>query len=201
MAPAMITVASAMMPSAIWIRPSRPRVAERAGDRARWCGAPRPDIERQLAAQKAVGIEPPEHQVGVGHGRARCRRCHSRRGRASSPRSAGRHARRFCGSSQAIEPPPEPDLHDVDDRRLDREALHVAAGVVDRLDREAAVLDQRAFRRGAAHVERDDVLEAERFRIGAGPDAAADRTRLDERRPAAGRCARRDISPPFEPIM
>ena len=51
------------------------------------------------------------------------------------------------------------DFNDVDDRRFDGKAAHVTAGVVDRVHREAAIFNQCAFGRGAAHVESDDVFE------------------------------------------
>ena len=63
---------------------------------------------------------------------------------------------------------------DVDDRRFNWKAFDIAAGVVEGIHRKAAVLDQRAFRRSAAHVEGDDVFKAELVRVGAGADAAAD---------------------------
>ena len=141
--------------------------------------ARRRDIELQLAAEETVGVEPPQHQIGVGHGRL---------GAAIAiAGGAGRRARALRADRQAvlrIEPGDRAaagaDLDDVDHRRLDRKSLHIAAGVVDRVDREAAVLDQRALGGGAAHVEGDDVLEPERLGIGAGADAAADRPGFDQ---------------------
>ena len=72
------------------------------------------------------------------------------------------------------------DFDDVDDRRLDREAFHVAIGVINGIDRKAAVLDQRALCRGAAHIESDDVFEAKFFGVGAGADAATDGAGFDQ---------------------
>ena len=136
-------------------------------------------IELQLAAEKTVGIEPPQHQVGVGHRRLGAAIAITGR--------AGRRARALRADRQAvlrIEPGDRAaagaDLDDVDHRRLDRKSLHIAAGVVDRVDREAAVLDQRTLGGGAAHVEGDDVLEPERLGVGAGADATADRTGFDQ---------------------
>ena len=67
----------------------------------------RRDVERHLAAEEAVGAEPPEHEIGVGDGRLACRRGRSRPGPAPRPRSAGRRAGRRA-STRAIEPPPVP---------------------------------------------------------------------------------------------
>ncbi len=136
-------------------------------------------IELQLAAEEAIGVEPAEHEIGVGHRRL---------GAAIAiAGGAGRRARALRADRQAvlrIEPGDRAaagaDLDDVDHRRLDRKPFHIAAGVVDRVDREAAVLDQRALGGGAAHVEGDDVLQAQRLGIGAGADAAADRTGFHE---------------------
>ena len=132
---------------------------------------------------------------------ARCRRGRSRPAPASSRRFAGRHAAGFCGSSQAIEPPPEPTSTMSMTERLDRKALHIAAGVIDRFHREAAVLDQRAFRGGAAHVEGDDVRRSRALRRKrrrrcsrrSGPDSTS-ATGCRQVRSTESR-------PPFEPIM
>ena len=179
MAPAMITVAIARMPSAISIDAVASRIAERLGDafcdrRARGLG-----IEREFAAEEALGIEPAEHEIGVGDGRLGAAAAV-----ADRPRRRAGALRTDMQALLLIEPgdraAARADLDDVDHRRLDRKAFHVAAGVIDRIDGEAAVLDQRAFGRRAAHVESDDIVEAERLGIGAGADAAADRTRFDE---------------------
>ena len=67
--------------------------AERLGDaRKRALGGR--DVELHLAAEEAVGAEPAEHQVGVGHRRLARRRGRSRPGPAARPRSAGRRAAR-----------------------------------------------------------------------------------------------------------
>ncbi len=72
------------------------------------------------------------------------------------------------------------DFDDIDDRRFNREAFYVAIGVVNGIDRKAAVFNQRAFRSGAAHIEGDDIVEAQLLRIGAGADAAADGAGFDQ---------------------
>ena len=69
---------------------------------------------------------------------------------------------------------------DIEDRRFDGETAHVAANIVNRIYREAPVLDQGAFRRRAAHVERDDILKPKRLGVGARADAAADGTGFHE---------------------
>ena len=64
--------------------------------------------------------------------------------------------------------------------RLDRKAFDVAVGVIERIHREAAVLDQRALGGRTAHIESDDVLKSQLLRVGAGADATADGTGLDQ---------------------
>ena len=164
-------------------------IAERLGDPLRMAVRAAARVELQLAAEEAVGVEPAEHQIGVGH-----RRLGAAAAVADRARRRAGAARADVQAALRVEPGDRAaagaDLDDVDHRRLDRKALHVAADVVDRLDREAAVLDQRALRGGAAHVEGDDVLEAERLRVGAGADAAADRAGLDQRDRLPAACAR-----------
>src|SRR5437870_11714788 len=79
---------------------------------------------------------------------------------------------------------------DIEDRRFDGETAHVAANIVNRIYREAPVLDQGAFLRRAAHVERDDILKPKRLGVGARADAAADCTVCHETegRMAGWRC-------------
>ena len=61
-----------------------------------------------LAAKKALGIEPPEHKIGVGHGRPPRRRGRSRPDPGSAPALIGPHMQAAASSHQASEPPPAP---------------------------------------------------------------------------------------------
>ena len=137
-------------------------------------------VELEPAAQEHPGADPPEHQVGVGH-----------RGLGA----AAAEGDRAGIGPRALRPDTEPpagvdpgdraaagaDLDDVDHRTPDREAGVVPADEIGRAQPERAALDDRAFRRGAAHVEGDQVRNAERLAIGAGADAAAHRPRFDQR--------------------
>ena len=68
------------------------------------------------------------------------------------------------------------DFDDIDNCRFNRKPFYIAIGVVNGIDRKAAVFNQSAFGSGAAHIEGDDIVEAQLLRIGAGADATADGT-------------------------
>jgi len=129
-------------------------------------------VHRHAPAEKSVRPERAAHQMGVRH----CRPV------AAAP-VAGRPRRRAGGvradaQQAAVIDPGDgaaagPDRHDVDHRRLHRQA--VDAGHGGKLG--PAVGDQRDIGAGAAHVERDQVAEAcaghaahraDRARRGAG---------------------------------
>ena len=73
------------------------------------------------------------------------------------------------------------DFHDVDHRQHDRMAAGVAADVITGRQGRFAVAHQAGLRRGAAHVERDDVAEAELFADARRRDDAADGTGFHHR--------------------
>ena len=77
--------------------------------------------------------------------------------------------------------PANPDLEDVDDVAANGKTVIGAADMVDRFHRVAAALDQCAFRRGAAHVEGDEIVDAEDLTVARGSDATSDRSGFDER--------------------
>ena len=123
------------------------------------------DVERNLAAEEVVGIEPAEQQVRVG----------DRRLGAALP-VAGRPGHRAGAAwtdphqAAGIDPGDAAaagaHLDDVDDRRQDRVAAAardpgarsgVTAGLELGDHRDGPVHDQAHLRRGAAHVERDRV--------------------------------------------
>ena len=148
-------------------------VAERPGGLLGDGAARGLDFQAQFAAQEAAGVEPAEHEVRVGNGGlgAAALVAYRPRRRSGAP---GSHVQPVLIVQPGNGAAAGADLDDVDHRPLDGEALDVAVHVVDRFDGEAAVLHQRAFRRGAAHVEGDDVVDVERLGKGAGADAAAD---------------------------
>ena len=132
-------------------------------------------VELHLAAEEILGIEPAEQQIGVGDGRL---------GAAAAVAGRSRHragaARPDIEPALVVEPgdraAADADLEDVDDVAADREAGVGPADVIDRLHRIAAALDHGAFRRGAAHVEGDEIVDAEELAVARRADAAADRT-------------------------
>ena len=160
-----------------------PAAASIARDLQR-CGEPvdrgfrRLGVERALAAHEGGGIEIAEHDIGVGHGRLPCRPGRSRPAPASRPRFAGRHGRCRRRRREAIEPPPAAMLAMS---RL-RSAMRSPARPPSADSVDAAVGDQRNVGRGAAHVEGDEIGNAEH--VGAAPAAghAARRARQHGRR-------------------
>ena len=84
-----------------------------------------------------------------------------------------------------------PDLDDIDDRQLHRLAGEGIADDVAFLDRRDAVGDQRRLRGGAAHVEADGALDAEKSRDASGADHAGDRPGFHHRDRRAPRLADR----------
>jgi hypothetical protein len=67
------------------------------------------------------------------------------------------------------------DLENVDHVAPDRKSRVRPANMIDRFHRIAATLDHRAFCGGTAHVERDEIIDAEQMTVARGTDAAADR--------------------------
>ena len=129
-------------------------------------------IETHLAAQETVGAQPSEHQVGVGdrrplaaHAVAGRPRRGARAFRSDMQRAAFGHARDRSAAG--------PDLENVDHRNLDRERLLVAADQRASSGHYVSAMDHAGFRRGAAHVERDRVVDC---------DLVADRLRCDHAR-------------------
>ena len=111
-------------------------------------------VELHRAVEEALGVDPAEHEVGVGHhriGRALAVGGGSRIGaRAFRPDmdAAGRIAPGDRAAAGA-------DLDDVDHRNLHRLAARFAADDVAVLDRRNALGDQARLGGGAAHVEAD----------------------------------------------
>ena len=187
----MVRLAIVSTPLAARVTASVAGVAERRGDACVERGARLVGRQRHLAAEEVAGLEPAEREVRVGDG-----------GLDAAAVVAGR-ARHRAGALrpdvealELVEPgdraAADADLEDVDHVAADREAGVRPADVVDRLDRVAAALDHGAFRRGAAHVERDQVVDAERAAERGGADAAADRARLDQRDRLAAAALGRD---------
>ena len=85
------------------------RVEARARRRARRATRARERrVERELAAEEERGIEPAEHDVGVGDRRALAAAGRSRPGPGTAPALCGPTCRKPPGSTQPIEPPPAP---------------------------------------------------------------------------------------------
>jgi hypothetical protein len=87
------------------------------------------------------------------------------------------------------------NLDNVEDGRSNRNAAAIPSGVIDRLDAEASVAHDRALCCCASHVERDQAIEAEMLAVGAGADAAADRTGFDQKHRRGGSMLHRQYAP------
>ena len=151
-------------------------------------------LEPHLAAEEVSGIEPAQHEVGVGDGRFG-----AAAPVAGRPGHRAGAARPDIKTALVVEPgdraAADADFENVDHVAADREARIRPADVIDRFHGVAAALDHRAFRRGAAHVERDEVIDTEQMAVACRADAAADRTGLHERdRLAAAAFGRNDAA-------
>ena len=117
------------------------------------------NVELHLAAEKALGVEPAEHQIGVGHRRLGA-------AEAVAGRS-GRGARALRADAQRAvvdardRAAAGADFENVHHRDLHRQRLLVAADQRRAGGQRLAVVDDAGFGGGAAHVERDRVVDAE----------------------------------------
>jgi hypothetical protein len=150
--------------------------------------------ELHVAAEKAFRVEAAQHEVGVGHGR---------RGAAAAVAGgarigAGAHRTDMQGAT-VIAPGERAaagaNLDDVDHRQLHGLAGELVADHVALLDRRDAGADQRAFGRGAAHVEADRALDAQQLGQSSGADHAGDRARFHHRHRLAPRLRDRHGAP------
>ena len=144
------------MPSAASTALSPQRIADLALERA--LGGRR--IELHLAAEKAIGAEPAEHQIGVGH----------RRLRAAEPVAGrpGRSARALRTEPQRAVVDPRDraaagaDFENIHHRDLHRQRALVAADQRRAGRQGFAVINDAGFRGSAAHVEGDRVIDLQR---------------------------------------
>ena len=115
------------------------------------------DVERHLAAEEAVGAEPAEHQVGVGHGRLRAAAAVAGRAghRAGALRADAQRAVLDARDRAAA----GADLENVHHGDLHRQRLVVAADQRLRGGQRLALVDDAGLGGGAAHVEGDGVVE------------------------------------------
>ncbi len=129
------------------------------------------DVELHLAAEKAVGGEPAEHEIGVGDGRLLAAEpvAHRTGHRAGAFRPdahrAGKPGARDAAAAGA-------DLLDVDHRHLHRQARGIAADQRAAGHQHMAVVNDARLRRRAAHVEGDGVAEAHAVAQNLGADHA-----------------------------
>ena len=134
------------------------------------------DIEPHLTAEKAVGGEPPEHEVGVGHRRL---------GAAAAVAGRPRHrsgALRSDAKAALLHPRDRAaagaDLENIHHRDLHRQRPVIAADQGGAGGERVAIVDDAGLGGGPAHVEGDRVLETERMAHGLGADDAGRRTRF-----------------------
>ena len=145
-------------------------------------------VENHLAAEKIVGIEPAEHDVGVGDGRFRAAAAITDR-----PGIGARALRPDLERTDVVSPGDAAaagaDLDHVDHRQHDRMAAGVAADVIAGRQRRLAVAHQACLRGRAAHVERNHIGKAKLFADSRRGDDAADRPGFHHR----DRSRRRDF--------
>ena len=148
-------------------------------------------IEPDPAACKPLRVQLAEHEVGVGHGRTP----------PTAPVAGGAG---FGAGARGTDPEPvhrvhardrsaaRPDLHHFDDRDAHRQTAPLEVPVPPG-DLEGAgslggpVPDEADLRGGAAHVQRERLLETASARHVAGQDRSAGGTRFDEPNRKAGR--------------
>ena len=155
------------------------------------------DVELHLAAEEAVGAEPAEHEVGVGHGRLLAAEAVAGRARlrARALRTDPQGAVVDAGDRAAA----GADLENIHHGDLHRQRLVVAADQRRAGGQRLALVDDAGLRRGAAHVEGDGVLDAERVAERLGADHARRRPRFQHAHalrsaPARSRRGRRSIA-------
>ena len=134
------------------------------------------DIEPHLTAEKAVGGEPPEHEVGIGHRRL---------GAAAAVAGRPRHrsgALRSDAQPALLHPRDRAaagaDLENIHHGDLHRERAVIAADQGGAGGERVTIVDDAGLGSGPAHVEGDCVLETERMAQGLGADDAGRRTRF-----------------------
>ena len=147
------------------------RIADLAFERALGGG----DVELHLAAQKALGAEPAEHQIGIGHGRLGAAEAVTG-GTGRSARALRAEAERAvvdAGDRAAT----GRDLENVHHGDLHRQRLFVAADQRRARGQSLAVIDDAGLGGGAAHVEGDGIVDFQR---------PAQRLRADDARSRPG---------------
>ena len=153
--------AAARRPCAHWRRagspPRPPRRRGRAGaptlrlDRARRRIGVEP---RELAADRPLGVDAAEHDIGVRHRRPRRRPRRSRPAPATEPALSGPTCSSPAASTRAIEPPPAPIVV------ISIIGVRTTSAEIERAlrrQRRLAAGDQRDVERGAADIAGDDV--------------------------------------------
>ena len=155
------------------------------------------DVELHLAAEEAVGAEPAEHQIGVGDGRLLAAEAVAGRPRlrAGALRADAQGAVLDARDRAAA----GADLEDVHHGDLHRQRLVVAADQRRAGGQRLALVDHAGLGGGAAHVEGDGVLDAERVAERLGADHAGRRARSPAcariaSAPARSRTGRRSIA-------
>ena len=148
----------------------RPEIeTERRGDAGFERASSAFDVEAHLAAEKAVGGQPPEDEVGIGDGRlgAAAPIAHRTGLRARAFRTDMQRAAHFDARDRAAA---GADLLDVDHRHLHRQTGGVAADERAAGHQHLAAMDDAGLGGGAAHVEGDGVLEPDAIAqcLGAG---------------------------------
>ena len=145
-------------------------------------------IELQVAADQMRGVEVAEDQAGVGDGRVLAADVVAHRAGLGA-RALGPHPQRAGGIDPDLGAAAGAHLGQIDRRDLQhvagarqqaRAEHDAAADLVFLAPRDLAALDQRRLGGGAAHVEGDDVREADLGRQRLGADDAGGGARFDD---------------------
>ena len=160
---AMRVLMTRWMPSAAAMRSTPSAAATRST-----AASAAPPVEPGAAAEEVVGIEQPEDQVGVGHGRRRAAPAVAG-GPGLGAGALGADVQHAAGIDPRDRAAAGADADDVE--RLQRDALAGEPPVGG--DLRGAADDQRDVGAGAAHVEQDQVGLADQARgVAAAGDAA-----------------------------
>ena len=155
-------------------------VAQRLRDALRQRVAREPFIERQCAVEKRLPADPTKNQIGVRHGWLVS--ATAERGGSGRRSGAARPDVELAGAvDRRDRAAPGPDFDNVEDRCLNRKSVFITADVIGAVDVEGISLDERALRRGAPHVEGDQLLVAELPGVSGSPDTATDGPGFDQR--------------------
>ena len=134
-------------------------------------------VEPHLAAEEMSGVEPAEQQIGVGH-RGFAAAEAIARGPRRGAGALGTDTQRLAVAQPCDAAAAGADLENVHHRDLDRQGAFVSADQRAARGERLALEDDAGLGAGAAHVEGDHVVEADRATHRARADHARSRARF-----------------------